>query len=174
MAAVDPGGVVAPGNSIGTLTAASVALAGTYQCEVGGDASDQLVVSGLLTLTGAIDFDVTASLTESAYILCRYGSLSGVFSSAIDLPAGYHIDYAFDDGIGSNHIALVAFPPELSISAAGPGQAEISWSPNTTGYVLQEAPTLSPAAWTNAPSGATNPVTLPATNPATFYRVFKP
>jgi len=64
--------------------------------------------------------------------------------------------------------------PTLTIVPAAPGQATISWTPNTPGFVLQETWVLSPANWTNAPSGATNPITVPATLPTKFYRLFKP
>lgn len=33
---------------------------------------------------------------------------------------------------------------------------------------------LSSGTWSNSPSGSTNPVTVPATQPARFYRLFKP
>ena len=68
----------------------------------------------------------------------------------------------------------VAGAPTLTIVPATPGNVTISWTTNTPGFVLQEAPSLAPALWTNAPSGATNPVTLAATLPTKFYRVFKP
>jgi hypothetical protein len=64
--------------------------------------------------------------------------------------------------------------PTLTIVPAMPGQATISWTPNTTGFVLQETWVLSPANWTNSPSGSTNPITVPATPPMKFYRLFKP
>lgn len=64
--------------------------------------------------------------------------------------------------------------PRLTITPAGPGQVTISWTPDTPGFVLQESPSLAAANWTNAPSSATNPVTVPATIPAKFYRLFKP
>lgn len=64
--------------------------------------------------------------------------------------------------------------PILSIEASGPGQATISWTPDTPGWVLQESPDLIPSSWTNSPSGATNPVAVPATLPKKFYRLFKP
>jgi hypothetical protein len=63
--------------------------------------------------------------------------------------------------------------PTLTIAAAAPGQATISWTPPTPGFVLQETGLLSPANWTNSPSGATNPVVVPATLPTKFYRLFK-
>jgi hypothetical protein len=64
--------------------------------------------------------------------------------------------------------------PTLTITPAAPGQATISWTPNTPGFVLQETLKLSPADWINSVSGATNPIVVPATLPTKFYRLFKP
>jgi hypothetical protein len=64
--------------------------------------------------------------------------------------------------------------PTLAIQPAGPGQARLAWSPDTPGFILQFSLTLTPPAWTNAPTGATNPVVVPATLPTRFYRVVKP
>jgi hypothetical protein len=64
--------------------------------------------------------------------------------------------------------------PTLTIVPAAPGNATISWLPNTPGFVLQESLSLSPANWTNSASGATNPVTIPTTLPAKLYRLKKP
>ena len=64
--------------------------------------------------------------------------------------------------------------PTLTIASATPGNATISWTPSTPGFVLQETLSLLPTNWVNSASGATNPVTVPATLPAKFYRLFKP
>jgi hypothetical protein len=64
--------------------------------------------------------------------------------------------------------------PTLTIVSAAPGQATISWTPDTPGFVLQETLSLSPANWINSPSSTTNPVTIPAALPMKFYRLFKP
>ncbi len=64
--------------------------------------------------------------------------------------------------------------PTLLIIGGAPGFATISWTPATPGFVLQVSPSLTPPAWTNAPSGATNPVTIPASLPARFYRLNQP
>jgi hypothetical protein len=64
--------------------------------------------------------------------------------------------------------------PVLTIAPATPGNATISWTPATPGFVLQETWSLAPANWTNSPSGATNPTVVPATLPAKFYRLHKP
>ena len=68
----------------------------------------------------------------------------------------------------------VAGAPTLKIVPASPGFATVSWTPNTPGFLLQEALGLSPATWSNSPSGATNPITVPATLPVKFYRLTKP
>jgi hypothetical protein len=64
--------------------------------------------------------------------------------------------------------------PTLIIVPATPGNAMISWTPATPGFVLQETWSLSPTNWTNSPSGVTNPIVVPATLPTKFYRLFKP
>ena len=64
--------------------------------------------------------------------------------------------------------------PTLKIVPAAPGQATISWTPNTPGYILQETWVLSPSNWTNSISGSTNPIVVPALVPTKFYRLFKP
>ena len=64
--------------------------------------------------------------------------------------------------------------PTLMIAAAGAGQASIAWTPASTNWILQERLSLNAGSWTNAPSGATNPIIVPATVPTKFYRLFKP
>ena len=64
--------------------------------------------------------------------------------------------------------------PLLSIAAAGPGQAQISWEPDTPGFVLQETLSLAPTNWVNSASGTNNPVIVPAATPTKFYRLNKP
>lgn len=65
--------------------------------------------------------------------------------------------------------------PTLTIVPASPGFATVSWTPATgTNWVLQETLSLSPANWTNSSSGRTNPVSVPATWPTKFFRLFRP
>ena len=64
--------------------------------------------------------------------------------------------------------------PTLTIVPATPGNATISWSPSTLGFILQETLSLSPTNWVNSASGATNPITVPANTAARLYRLFKP
>jgi len=64
--------------------------------------------------------------------------------------------------------------PLLTIAPFGAGQARISWTPNTPGFVLQENTNLNTSNWVNSPSGAGNPVTVPATLPIKSFRLRKP
>lgn len=64
--------------------------------------------------------------------------------------------------------------PTLTIAPVTPGNATISWSPNPPGFVLQENLNLATTNWVDSPSGTNNPVTVPATLPTKFYRLFKP
>jgi len=64
--------------------------------------------------------------------------------------------------------------PTILILRGAPGLATISWSPAIPGFVLQFNDNLSTTNWTDAPSGAANPATVPATVPAKFYRLRSP
>lgn len=64
--------------------------------------------------------------------------------------------------------------PTLTVAPGAPGQAVISWSPATPGFVLQETTSLENPNWVNSPSGATNPVNVPAAGLGKFYRLRKP
>jgi len=76
--------------------------------------------------------------------------------------------------LGAFEASAAPTAPTLHITNAAPGQVTIWWTPATPGFVLQVSPTLTPPAWTNSPSGPTNPVIVPATLPTKFYRLFKP
>jgi autotransporter-associated beta strand protein len=115
-------GIVAPGNSIGTLSISnSFDLDGILQIELanaagpGAGLSDLLDVNGFFDITnGTIQFVYTGTLTNDFYVFAEYDSLSGnPFSTIQNLPDGYGIDYAF--GVGGNQIALVI--PEPSTMA---------------------------------------------------------
>lgn len=64
--------------------------------------------------------------------------------------------------------------PQITITPAAPGFANIAWLPATPGFVLQESLTIDPTSWADAPSGTNNPALVPATLPVKYYRVFKP
>jgi hypothetical protein len=68
----------------------------------------------------------------------------------------------------------LAVVPTLSIVAAGPGSATLTWEPPSSGYVLQETPSIPPTGWVNSTSGTNNPVLIPTTGAMKFYRVAQP
>jgi len=121
------GGIVAPGNSIGTLTTSnSFDLDGTLQIELanaagpGAGLSDLLDVNGFFDITnGTLQFVYSETLTNGTYVFAEYDSLSGEpFLDVQNLPFGYTIDYAFE----GNHIALVIPEPSaLALLALGLG-----------------------------------------------------
>jgi hypothetical protein len=79
--------------------------------EFGSSSIDLLSVTGLLDITGGnVSFIEFAGPLDgtSPYVFASYGSLSGIFSGIA--PSGYTIDYAFDDGVSTRNIALVAVP----------------------------------------------------------------
>ncbi|RME93310.1 MAG: hypothetical protein D6766_08430 [Verrucomicrobia bacterium] len=66
-------------------------------------------------------------------------------------------------------------PPTITINPAGPGLVTISWPPAAgTNWRLQKRLNLTSGRWADSPTGWTNPVVVPATSAATFYRLFKP
>jgi hypothetical protein len=82
--------------------------------------------------------------------------------------------YSLTGGYWAIQVVQVPGAPLLSIIPAGPGQATISWEPDTPGYVLQETLGLSPTNWMNSASGSTNPITVPVPGDMKFYRLYKP
>jgi len=75
----------------------------------------------------------------------------------------------------ANGAAFVFGPsPQLTIAPASSNSATISWAPaNSPELFLQSANDLARSNWVYAPSPA-NPVTIPLTNHAQFYRLFSP
>jgi hypothetical protein len=137
---------------LGLLTVPPLALAQTNYAitwhTVDGGAGTS--TGGVYTVSGTIGQpDAGAPLTNGQY------SLTGGFWA---LPTAVQTPGA----------------PTLKIVGATPGYAEVSWTPNTPGFALQETLSLWPTNWINAPSGSTNPVIVPATLPSKFYRLFKP
>ena len=122
---VNAGGHVAPGNSIGTLNVSgNMTINGTLDVEYdgGGSLIDLLAVTGTLDITNAtVDFaPMNSALTGSPYIFATYGTLAGTqFSLVTDLPDGYTIDYAYNNGTTATNIALVPEPTAALLAGLG-------------------------------------------------------
>jgi hypothetical protein len=129
------------------LTTASAQYSITWSTIDGGGGTS---TGGVYSVSGTIgQFDASGPMTNGQY------SVTGGFWA---LPTAVQV-------IGA---------PILTIVPATPGNATISWTPATPGFVLQETLSLSPTNWVNSVSVATNPVIVPATLPTKFYRLFKP
>lgn len=81
--------------------------------------------------------------------------------------------YEMTGGFWAIYAVQVEGAPFLSIEITGPGQAIISWAPDSPGWLLQETSTLS-TNWIDSASGSTNPVTVTVTNNVQFYRLNQP
>ena len=103
------GSTIAPGISIGTLsTTAPVNLAGTLAIELDAGSSDRLAVGGALDLdetSSSLVISQLATPSQPVYIIASYTGLSGTFASVTGLPAGYSLDYNYNN---LNQIALVS------------------------------------------------------------------
>lgn len=90
---------------------------------------------------------------------------------------GVNGDESDDSATDSGAAYVFDFPitpaPVLSIAPSGVSQITLSWTP-TLGFVLQESLNLAAVSWTNSLSGETNPITLPVSSQAKFFRLFKP
>jgi hypothetical protein len=62
-------------------------------------------------------------------------------------------------------------PPTLDIAVSGSNEVTISWSPASSGFVLQESTNLVSGLWMNSPSGSNNPAVLPVDQTAKMFRL---
>ncbi len=84
------------------------------------------------------------------------------------------VDTAFAGGPFATETSVVS-QPVLSVSLhSPPSTLNLSWTPPTFGWFLEQSPNVSGSNWTAAPSGSANPTTLPATNGAQFFRLREP
>ncbi len=90
-------GTINPGTAggTGTLHVGSLALSGTYVCDMTDTASDLLACSGVMNATsGTLSFNLSGNPSEAIYIIASYGEGSTpLFASVQNLPEGYHLDY---------------------------------------------------------------------------------
>lgn len=61
-------------------------------------------------------------------------------------------------------------PPSLSLSPSTNGQISLSWQSDTN-WILQETLQMDSGVWTDAPSGSTHPIIVPAEPATKFYRL---
>jgi len=188
---IHSGGVLSPGNSIGTNTVASLTLesGSTLAVEVDGATADQAVVTGTANLGGAtlsvsrINNDPTAG----AYNIVTATSVSGTFDGLAENAAvaigstTYYIHYR------STYVQLNLSPTSVVLlqlqALTQNGQVTVRWSTssemNTAGFDLYRLvdgqwvklnDTLIPAqGWPNGGIGASYSVTDPTAKPGETY-----
>ena len=117
---VNAGASIAPGTSatpVGSFTAPSVSLAGTLKIDLNdGDPNfqDVLNATNALSLSNAgVNFTVTGTPAQPAYVFAHYGSLTGnPFTSFTGIPDGYTINYNYQN---LKEIALVPLATPLKL-----------------------------------------------------------
>jgi len=120
------GGSLAPGNSIGTLTTASLTMtaASTYLVQVSGAISDKTIVTGIASINGKVVVDpLTRVSATTTYTIMTAGTVSGSFSGAEFLTANSFARNARLSYVGSD-VLLTLDPGTLSSSL--PGNANIN------------------------------------------------
>jgi len=104
---VNAGGTLAPGQTVGTLNAASSLTFGgdsTLGIEVNGATADRVNVTGALNIaTAALNVSSSAP-SAPVYIIATYGSIVGAFGTQTGVPAGYDVVIGYNS---QNQIALV-------------------------------------------------------------------
>jgi hypothetical protein len=174
-----------PSQPVATLTNPSPAFIDRFGWSV--------AIAGTRVVIGTPYDDTSAFDTGSAYVYDLASATPTVSVATLHhpSPANFHqfglevamdgssivVGAPFDDTNARDRGAAYIFSsePRLRIVPAAPGLATISWTPATSsGYVLQYADSLAPVNWVNASSGALNPVTVPLTNAARFYRLIQP
>ena len=105
--------------------------------------------------------------TNGSYVLS--GTI-GQADAGAATGSGYSIAGGFWPGVQAMQIPGGPF---LKIVRSG-ANVTVSWPPATPGFVLQQSSALAPMDWQNAPSGVTNPITIPANAASRYYRLLKP
>ena len=81
-------------------------------------------------------------------------------------------DFVIHGGFWVPQAVQVEGAPWLYIMAEGGTNVVVSWSPDDPGWLLQETDDLM-TNWWNSASGSTNPISIPATEAAMFYRLHR-
>jgi uncharacterized protein with beta-barrel porin domain len=120
------GGTLSPGNSVGTLTMASLTMtaASTYLVQVQGTASDRAAVTGTASIAGAVVVDPLARIGQrTTYTILSAGALSGTFNSSGFLLANNFARNPVLSYVGND--VLLTLDPGL-LSPILPGNANIN------------------------------------------------
>jgi len=81
-------------------------------------------------------------------------------------------DFQLDAGFWPGALGVQMAPPMLRIERSGDNLV-ISWNSAETDFVLQETETLTPSAWADSASDASNPVNIKPNLKVQFYRLIR-
>jgi O-glycosyl hydrolase len=170
----------APTNSSPTDGAINVSLAPTLQASAFSDLNlgDSQAASQWLiqrTADSAVILDTGTDLTDLTSLTVSSGLLDYVTAYT------WQVRYQDNHGAWSSYSTPTAFsttPPGLTVAKQG-ANVLISWPTNTAGFALFYSTDLNPTNWNPASPdpvvvGIMNVVTNGITNPATFFRLYKP
>jgi hypothetical protein len=178
----------------GATPALPIAALANPNPTVDGRFGNSVAISGARVVVGAASSDIGATNSGCAYLFDLTSATISLSVATLNNP-NPAADALFGDSVAIDGETVVAgapnvnttgspsgaafifglLRPTLSIVRAAPGFATISWTPSDApGLVLQYSEGLSSTNWTNAPSGALNPVTVRVTNASRFYRLATP
>jgi hypothetical protein len=124
-----------------------------------------------------VEFSLPYSASVQGVRLALDGATVTYSPNGTGLDDGFLFQFTDTNGVrsvGSVQLIFGASPP-LTIRPAATGWVQVSWPEQSMGWFLQETPDISSVNWLLAPSGPTNPAIAPTlSNPASFYRLFKP
>jgi rhamnogalacturonan endolyase len=155
---VNSGGKLSPGNGVGTLTisnALTLAAGSVLNFDLGAtNASDNVVISGALTLGGTLDITNVPGFGAGNYALFTYGGvLSGNQPAIGTMPSGY-TGSINTNTVGQVQLVVQAIrpnPPIFGSASFDGGNLSLSGSGGTTNgtyYVLTSTNlALPPAQW---------------------------
>jgi hypothetical protein len=109
-----------------------------------------------------------------------FTNITGVITvsgSNTNSPGTYPITYTttnFLNAVNSATGSVSVVSPSLIVNRSGLNTATLAWPSNATGYTLEQSATLLGNSWVAAPSGATNPVSVPTAGSSLFYRLAHP
>lgn len=105
--ALDPAGATAAGtlDAIGAISGS-----GTFELQLDGANGDKILVGGSLDITALkLDLSVLNAPTAPVYVIVDASSAitGAAFASVTGVPAGYALEYGYNDGSDTHNIALV-------------------------------------------------------------------
>jgi fibronectin-binding autotransporter adhesin len=146
---------ISPGYPVGTLTAASANLStgGILDIDINGASNDKIVTTGVLNITSTRLNITSTGVLPAVIVIATHGTRTGTFATTTGIPAGYELVYDYNDGVSSNHIALVgpatdpylawlnSFPAITGPNRAPDADFDNDGVPNGIEFVLGSDPT---------------------------------